>query len=136
MKLYRGLKTSQFKPYTKDIESQVRSTWASLLMRRAQNDRNYPKDLDAEILVLEKLLRLQRQHFTDNKEIALSYAKSNGGMLLEIDVPLADLIDHFRLEFQNFGKRKTSFEIVYVVEASRLYKNRRKWKLRESFFQG
>lgn len=131
MKLYRGLKTSEFRHYSDDISAEVRRTWASILKRRSQEDWSFPHELSTEISRLEKLLRLQRQHFTDRRDIALAYAKSNGGTLLEIEVTEKDLLNHFRIEFQNFGKRKKDFEVVYVVDASLLFQNQRRWKMKQ-----
>ena len=130
MKLYRGLKSSEFKHFSEDIASDLRKTWDAILIRRSKGDLSFPKFLNEEISRAEKLLRLQRQHFTDRREVALGYAKANKGALISIDVSQKEILDYFRLEFQNFSKRKTSFEIVYVVDSILLYKNRRKWKLK------
>lgn len=131
MKLYRGLKSTEFKIFSDDMAFELRKIWNTVLSRRNKGDWSFPFKLDQEILRGEKLLRLQRQHFTDRRDIALAYAKANNGSLIEIDVPKTDILDHFRIEFQSFGKRKENFEIVYVIEADLLNRNRKKWKLRE-----
>jgi ABC-type multidrug transport system ATPase subunit len=51
----------------------------------------------------------------------------NKGKIREEGTP-EDLVKKFRLEFQNFGKRKRLFEIVYVISSDELSKNRKKWK--------
>lgn len=130
MKLYRGIKSSEFKHFTDDTATELEQTWSSILKLRSQGKLEYPKHLDPEISRAEKLIRLQRQNFTDRREIALDYAKTYGGALIEIDVPLADILKYFRIEFQNFGKRKSRFEVVYVVDAKPLKKFKRKWKLK------
>lgn len=130
MKLYRGIKNSEFKHFTDDTAAELERNWSSILKLRSQGNFHFPKHLDSEISRSEKLVRLQRQNFTDRKTVALAYAKSNGGALIEIDVPVSDILKYFRLEFQNFGKRKTCFEVVYVVDSKPLNKFRRKWKLR------
>ncbi len=130
MKLYRGLKSVEFKYFSEKVQGELNQTWAKILSRRSKGDWSYPKNLDNEILSTEKLLRLERQHFTDQKSIALNYAKTFNGVIIEIDIPIKDILKNFRVEFQNFGKRKTKFEIVYVVDATLLYRNRKKWKVK------
>lgn len=130
VKLYRGLKSSEFKPYSSDIESDLKNIWGAILIRRSKGDWTFPKDLASGVLRAEKNLRLQRQHFTDRQEIALNYAKANKGVLVEIDVPQKEILSFFRIEFQNFGQRKKKFEIVYVIDAALLHRNRKKWKLK------
>ncbi|MGE4133327.1 MAG: hypothetical protein AB7F86_16915 [Bdellovibrionales bacterium] len=58
------------------------------------------------------------------------YARKVGGLLVEISVPMADVLKHFDIEFQNFGRRKKQFEIVYCVKGSILAKYGKKWKLK------
>lgn len=130
MKLYRGLKSSEFKDFSDDIQSSLKKTWTAILKQRSQSDWSFPANLNNEIVRAEKLLRLQRQHFTDRRDIALNYATTNKGSLVEIDIPQSHILKHFRLEFQNFAKRKSNFEVVYVVESSLLQKNRKKWKMK------
>lgn len=131
MKLYRGLKSSEFKMFSEDAALELRNLWSAVLNKRSKGDWTFPNELNEDILLGEKLLRLQRQHFTDRRDIALGYATENNGALIEIDVSKKDILDHFRIEFQNFGKRKKSFEIVYVIDSSILFRNRRKWKLKQ-----
>lgn len=130
MKLYRGLKSSEFKPYSSEIDNDLKGVWRAILSRRSKGNWSFPEHLAEDVLRAEKLLRLQRQHFTDRKDIALSYAKANKGALVEIEVSQEDILSKFRIEFQNFGRRKKSFEIVYVVDAGILHKQRKKWKLK------
>lgn len=93
-------------------------------------DFTYPDPLNDDILAASKLTRLQRQHFTDNREIAASYAKANDGLLVEIDVPISEILSHFTIEFQKFAQRKRSFEVVYVIDAAKLSSLSKKWKLK------
>ena len=102
--------------------------WKQLLSKRAAADMSYPEELDQTVRKLEKTARLERQHFTDNSAIAKSYARKVGGLLVEIDVSLPEILKYFRLEFQNFSKRKRNFEIVYVVDSKVMAHNRRRWK--------
>jgi|GEM_PF-1610611 len=130
MKLYRGIKASEFSLLTPAIAKTLESTWKQILRERSRGNLRYPERHNEKILEAAKLGRLQRQHFTDNREIALAYAKANGGMLVEIDVPVAQVLKNFTLEFQNFSQRKKNFEVVYVVDSSSLSKNSRRWKLK------
>jgi hypothetical protein len=115
VKLYRGIKAKEFSHFTPEDSDHLRSTWEAVLTERARGDFNFPDDLNDDLLEASKLVRLQRQHFTDNKKIAFSYAKENDGVLIEIDVSVPDVLDHFTIEFQKFAQRRQSFEIVYVI---------------------
>ena len=106
MKLYRGIKAKEFSHFTPDVAKRLNGTWKAILQKRGSGDLSYPDSLNDDILAASKLVRLQRQHFTDNKEIAASYATANQGLLVEIDVPVADITKHFTLEFQKFAQRK------------------------------
>ncbi len=130
MKLYRGIKSREFSHFSTEVASNLQSTWSEILKKRSRGDFSYPNDFNKKILAAAKLVRLQRQHFTDNKDIAARYAKTNNGVLVEVDVPTKEIIDHFTIEFQNFNQRKRAFEIVYVVDSSKLLANSRKWKLK------
>jgi hypothetical protein len=129
LKLYRGVVAEDFLLLSSKQKVFRKQIWSEILLRRLNNNYQYPNDLDKEIQELLLLTRLERQHFTDRKAIASSYAKKANGILIEISVPLEDLVKKFRLEFQNFGKRKTLFDIVYVIQSSELSKNLKKWKL-------
>lgn len=131
MKLYRGLKSSEFKIFDASLASHSASVWEKILKMRAKGNFKFPEDLSKDIVELEKTNRLRRQYFTDNKSIALAYAKENHGLLLEIDPGIGDILKNFHLEFQNFGKRKKSFELVYAIDAATLLLNSKKWKLKE-----
>ncbi len=131
MKLYRGLKSSEFKVFDTKLASHSVSIWEKILKERIKGNFHFPEALSKDIVELEKINRLRRQNFTDNKSIALAYAKENRGLLLEIDVNIGDVLKYFHLEFQNFGKRKKNFELVYVVDAASLFRNAKKWKLKE-----
>jgi hypothetical protein len=132
MKLYRGTKAKEFSHFTPDVAAELRNTWDSILTERARGDFGYPDEFNDEILEASRLVRLQRQYFTDDKNIASSYAKENDGTLIEIDLSVADILDHFTIEFQNFAQRKKNFEIVYMVDSSKLYSHAKKWKLKTS----
>jgi hypothetical protein len=130
MKLYRGLKEKEFKGLTKQLQLQLKSNWKHILTRRSGGDFSFPKNLSKAVNEISMLTRLHDQHFTDRKDVALQYAKSNRGLLLEINPSVEDVLSHFKLEFQNFSKRHKKFEVVYRVDGSRLLKMSRRWKLR------
>lgn len=130
MKLYRGIKAQEFSLFTPAVAAELRSTWKEVLADRARGKFDYPHHKNDRILTASRLVRLQRQHFTDRKEIALAYAKANGGLLIEIDLPIDQILEHFTIEFQNFTQRKKKFEVVYVVDASKLSVQSKKWKLK------
>jgi len=134
LKLYRGLVSTDFELLSEKKFQESRVVWRRILAKRAAGDFGYPQDMEAEIKKLAHIGRLEKQFFTDNKKIARAYAKAAKGQLVEISVSLTDLVKYFRLEFQNFGTRKKNFEIVYVVDAARLAKNRKKWRLVEERF--
>lgn len=62
--------------------------------------------------------------------IAEGYAKKVGGLLIELNIPIKDILNYFDLEFQNFSRRKKKFELVYRVKGSLLLKNSKKWGLK------
>lgn len=130
MKLYRGLKQKDIQLYSPAIQEKVWGSWSKVLQKRERGDLSYPFELDAEMLSLEKLGRLSYQHFSDHERTANAYAKKEKGVVIEIDVPLADLKRYFILEFQNFSKRKKSFEIVYIARGSDLHHCSKKWKMK------
>jgi hypothetical protein len=130
MKLYRGIKAQGYLPFTPENSEFLKNTWETLISERAQGDFDYPEELNQDILEASKLVRLQRQYFTDNKEIALSYAKDHEGVLIEIDVSVPDILESFTLEFQKFAQRRQSFEIVYGIDAAKLFSFSKKWKLK------
>jgi hypothetical protein len=130
MKLYRGIKSKDLNPFNAKTSKAFAEVFAELLKRRERGDFSYPKKFDKEIQTLEKVGRYRRQNFTDDRKIAQAYAKANNGTLVEISVPIKEITKSFHIEFQNFGKRRSKFEIVYVVDSVTLFKNSRKWKMR------
>jgi hypothetical protein len=130
LKLYRGLSSEEFNIATDEVFRQNKATWASILAFRVRGDFNYPRKLDRPINVLHRNLRLEYQYFTDSKLIAKSYARKVGGLLVQVSVPLNDVLKHFDIEFQNFGRRKKQFEIVYCVKGSTLSKHGKRWQLK------
>ena len=130
MKLYRGIRAQEFSLFTPAVAAELRSTWKAILAVRANGKFDYPHDKNDRILAASRLVRLQRQHFTDRKAIAVAYAKANGGLLIEIDLPVDQILEHFTIEFQNFTQRKKKFEVVYVVDSGKLSKHSKKWKLK------
>ena len=129
LKLYRGLSSDEFNLATEEVFEQNKKVWNSVLKHRVKGDFNYPHELDKDINELHKSLRLEYQYFTDNKTIAEGYAKKVGGLLVELSVPLKDVVELFDIEFQNFGRRKKQFEVVYCVKGSTLVKHSKRWRL-------
>lgn len=130
MRLYRGLKERDVQLYSPAVQGKVWDSWSKLLQKRARGNFSYPSELDAEVRSLEKLGRLSYQHFSDDERTANAYAKQENGVVIEIDVPLSDIKKYFMLEFQNFSKRKKSFEIVYIVRGADLHRSSKKWKIK------
>ena len=130
LKLYRGLSSDEFNLATDEVFERNKETWASIINRRVEGDFEYPQELDRSITLLHKNLRLEYQYFTDSKSIAESYARKVGGLLVELSVPLKDVLEYFDIEFQNFGRRKKQFEIVYCVKGSILAAQSERWKLK------
>ena len=129
MKLYRGTK-EKYKPFSKEIEKEINSGWKKILEKREVGDLKFPEELNTTITSLSRLQKLHRQYFTDNKKIAESYAKENNGSLVEIELPKEEIVKNFIIEFQNYSKRKESFEIVYLIESKNILKNKEKWNLK------
>ena len=131
MKLYRGITSKEYIEHTEEIENQFKSGWKKILDYRKDN-LSYPEGLNDVIIELSKLESLTRHYFTDNKEITEQYIKSSGGVLIEIDVPVEDILNHFIVEFQNYTKRRTRFEVTYLVHSKTLLENKDKWKMKVS----
>lgn len=129
LKLYRGLSAEEFQLATDEILKANKAAWTAILSRRAEGNFSYPVDLDKSITALHKSLRYENQYFTDARDIAEGYARKVGGLLVELTVPLADVLKAFDVEFQNYGQRKSRFEIVYRVKGSDLAKNAKRWTL-------
>ncbi len=130
MKLYRGLKSEEFREFSNELAAESDALWTAIISRRARGQLSFPVELSSAIRRLERVNRLRKQHFTDHRAIALKYAKLNGGALVEIDVPVSQIVRCFFLEFQNFAKRKKSFEVVYLVDAKVLLQNAAKWRMK------
>jgi hypothetical protein len=130
LKLYRGLSSDEFNLATDDVFKENKKAWASILARRVRRDFEYPQELNRSITALHKNLRLEYQYFTDAKPIAEGYAKKVGGLLVEVSVPVEEVLEFFDIEFQNFGRRKKQFEIVYCIKGSILAKYGKRWKLK------
>ncbi len=129
MKLYRGIK-EDFIFLDEKAQEQNKQIWKKILELRSKGDFSYPQETNSEILTLRKQERLALQNFTDNKKIAERYARQEKGFIVEIDVPKKEILSLFRIEFQNFSKRKEKFELVYVVSGENLHKFAKKWKLK------
>lgn len=130
LKLYRGLSADEFNLASETLVRENRRIWSSIIERRAKGYFEYPHTLDKAITMLHKNLRLEYQHFTDSKSIARNYARKMNGLVIELAVPIKDLLSHFDIEFQNFGRRKKQFEVVYCVKGSVLKKYSRRWRLK------
>ena len=92
--------------------------WRSILAKWLLGSIGYPLEMDRDLKRLQKNLRLERPYFADSRDMAEGYAKKVKGILMEISVPLKDVLNHFDLEFQNFTQRKFRFEIVYCVRGA------------------
>src|SRR3989344_2771217 len=130
MKLYRGLKRIEYGELDNKTINKNNESWKKILEIRKTGNLIYPSDLDALVKELFRTQCLTRQYFTDNKKVAKRYAKNEGGQLIEIDVPINDLLKYFILEFQNYSKRKKSFEITYLITGKNLIKKSKDWNLK------
>lgn len=130
LKLYRGLSANEFNLASEKVFRENKKVWSAILEYRLKGDLDYPRHLDRSITSLHKNLRLEHQYFTDSKVIAEGYAKKVGGLLVELNVPAKDVLEYFDIEFQNFGRRKKQFEIVYCVKGSLLAKFGKRWGLK------
>lgn len=130
MKLYRGIRSDEFEILSSKAWKDSRKIWSEILRLRERGNFRYPKDKEEKIRELARIARLERQHFTDDRKIAERYAKAHEGIVVQLDVPVEDLVKYFRLEFQNFSSRRKKFEIVFVVEATVIARRAKAWKLR------
>ena len=135
MKLYRGIKSNTFSLRTQKEEHSFKSRWRHILEERERGNFAYLEHLDVAITELHKGNRFSHQNFTDRREIAERYAKNEQGILIEIDVPMADILEYFDLEFQNYPKRRECFEIVYSISGNTLTDKQYDWKLNLTSFQ-
>lgn len=130
IKLYRGMVSDVFTLHSRSYFNEQKKFLHWILALRSSGKMQYPDFLDEQVQAFEKLLRTERQYFTDDREIARSYAKKNKGVLIELVVPIHEVVKHFRIEFQNYGKRKKKFELVYVVDGALLKTKSSQWKLK------
>lgn len=130
LKLYRGISSAEFNFATEEVIKLNKETWSSILALRVKGNFKFPENLASPIRELHKNLRLEYQYFTDLKVVAEGYARKVGGLLMEISVPVEDVLKYFDTEFQNFSQRKKQFEIVYRVQGSILAQQKTKWRLK------
>ncbi len=130
MKLYRGLKGEVFKEFTDDVSKQHRDSLYKILMIRERGEWDYPSELSKDISWLKKHESLQRLYLTDCRDIAYEYAKSNQGLVIEVDVPIDDILKYFIIEFQNYSKRHTSFELVYFIDSKAFDTHKEDWDIK------
>lgn len=130
MKLYRGISSKEFIEHAGELDQRMHDGWRKILTMRESGIFSYPEELNDTIIELSKLQVYARQYFTDMKDIAERYAQSEGGSVIEIDVPLDDIEKYFLLEFQNYAKRREQFEIVYQVRGDVLFEYKDEWKLK------
>lgn len=129
MKLYRGITSKEYLEHTEETENRFRDGWRKILEYREAGDLSYPEELNDVVLELYKTQFLTRQCFTDNKAITEKYIRSEGGLIIEIDVPIGDILDYFVVEFQNYSKRRDQFEVTYLVHGAVLLENKNRWKM-------
>lgn len=125
IKLYRGLKNGDLKFINQETVAQHAEIWRQILVHRQKSTR-YPEHLNEAIIRLHKETRLYRQAFSDYKETAERYA-TGGGILVELKVPINDILRCFELEIQNYDKRRQCFEIVYTIAFSQLVSHMESW---------
>ncbi len=132
MKLYRGITSKEYLEHTEEIENRFKDGWRKILEYRNRGDLSYPEELNEIVIELYKTQPITRQYFTDNKEIAEQYIKTEGGLMIEIDVPINEILNHFVIEFQNYSKRRDRFEVTYLVHGKTLLENKDSWKMQIS----
>lgn len=132
MKLYRGITSPEYLEHTEEVESRFKDGWRKILEYREKGDLSYPEELNDIVIELYKTQSLTRQYFTDNKAITEKYIKSDGGLIVEIDVPVEDILNYFVIEFQNYSKRRDQFEVTYLVHGKVLLENKERWKMQIS----
>jgi hypothetical protein len=129
MKLYRGIISKEYIEHNDQTENHFKYGWRKILEYREKGDLSYPEELNDIVIYLYKIQSLTRQYFTDNKRITEKYIKSEGGLIIEIDVPIEDILNYFIIEFQNYSKRRDQFEVTYLVHSKNLLENKSKWKM-------
>lgn len=132
MKLYRGITSEEYLEHTEEIENRFKDGWRKILEYRDKGDLSYPEELNDVVIQLYKTQSLTRQYFTDNKNITEQYIRSEGGLIIEIDVPIEDILNNFVIEFQNYSKRRDRFEVTYLIHGKVLLDNKDRWKLQVS----
>ncbi|MEI6477707.1 MAG: hypothetical protein WCO52_01860 [bacterium] len=128
MKLYLGLK-QEFEHLDPDTASVHQKGWRQLLRIRQRGDFKYPEHLNPIVLRLASIEPVAIRTFTDKKEKALTYAKTKGGILVQIDVPVEDIQRYFTLGFINYRDRKKNFEISYKISGADLAAHAAEWGL-------
>ena len=129
MKLYRGITSEEYLEHAAEVEGRFKNGWRKILEYRDKGDLSYPEELNDVVIELYKIQPLTRQYFTDNKAITEKYIKSEGGLVVEIDVPIEDILNNFIVEFQNYPKRRDRFEVTYLVHGKVLFDNKDRWKM-------
>ena len=132
MKLYRGITSKEYLEHTEEIENRFKDGWRQILEYRNRGNLSYPEELNDVVIELYKTQSLTRQYFTDNKAITEQYIKTEGGLVIEIDVPINEILNHFVIEFQNYSKRRDRFEVTYLVHGKTLFENKDSWKMQIS----
>ena len=131
MKLYRGIKSDEINFFTHSSKEAITSVLLPILKMRSSNNYSYPDELNSQIIKTHQLMRLKDQYFTDRKDIAEVYMRSENGSLIEIDIDEKEILENFKVEFQDFGKRKKDFQLVYRVDGEVLLFNKDKWNLKQ-----
>lgn len=129
MKLYRGIQSKEYIEHSIELDEQFKTAWRKILTQREIGNFTYPEELNNLIIKLYKNQPLTRQYFTDNVEVAERYLKV-GGLVIELDVPIEDILDNFIIEFQNYSKRKEKFEVTYLTHSKVILENKLKWKMK------
>lgn len=130
MKLYRGLRSAEYLELDSMQIREYQRDWQKILVQREAGNLSYDVGIDPLAKRLKHTIPLTRQYFTDNEAIARQYTESVSGILIQIDVPIADILQYFSLEFQNYSKRKERFEIVYLVDSFTMGKKKTTWNLK------
>ncbi len=130
MKLYRGITSKEYIEHSDEIDARFKDGWRKILEYRSGGDLSYPEELNDIVIDLYKIQSLTRQYFTDSKVITENYVKSEGGIVIEIDVPTEDMLNYFIIEFQNYSKRRDLFEVTYLVHSKTLLENKDRWKMK------
>lgn len=130
IKLYRGLQANDFTLVDQEMIAWQNEAWRKILAHRDKTS-EYPEHLNNLIIQLHKETRLNRQVFTESRSTAKRYiAGKDGGILIELSVPINDILQYFELEIQNYSKRRQCFEVVYTIRSSVLAEFMQAWHCR------